>query len=103
MDEFACTDTESVNPAVVAECVSTPGALKSDTDFGTRWGTGCAGDSGGAWLMDKGEGASPRYAAVGVNRAAGKAKKENGEWDMDDDQTFNDGACSPMTDENRDR
>ena len=43
-----------------------------------------------------------RYVAVGVNRAAAKAKK-NGEWDMEDDQTFNDGACSPKTDENRDR
>ena len=53
--KFACDSAD------VAQCVWTPGALTSDADYGTRWGTGCGGDSGGAWLMDKGAGSSPRY------------------------------------------
>jgi len=83
--KFGCPKKQAT-----ASCGKIMGALPKDEDFGTRWGSGCAGDSGGAWLVQaKGGG----FAAVGVNRAAAKRKKKDGSWDMTDDTTYRDGLC----------
>jgi len=85
--KFGCGAGESV-----LECAKKRGALPGkDGDVGARWGTGCAGDSGGPWLrQDPGTGA---WSVVGLERSSGKVKKSNGEWDMDEDRTYVDGLC----------
>merc|ERR1719171_2370967 len=72
--KFGCGAGESV-----LECAKKRGALPGkDGDVGARWGTGCAGDSGGPWMrQDPGTGA---WSVVGLERSSGKVKKSNGEW-----------------------
>jgi len=77
-----------------AECGKLNGTLvleEQDNVQGGRWGTGCAGDSGGAWLTSNGNGG---WSAIGVNRAAGKTKDSNGNWDQSEDPTYQDGLCA---------
>jgi len=70
----------------VADCATALplGAVEADADFGSRFGTGCAGDSGGTWATPKAGGG---WATIGVNRSPGK-RKVNGEFIQDDDTTF---------------
>jgi len=77
-----------------AECGKLNGTLvveEQDDVQGGRWGTGCAGDSGGAWLTSDGKGG---WSAIGVNRAAGKRKDNDGNWDQSEDRTYQDGLCA---------
>ena len=50
-----------------AACGKLNGTLVEEEEvvvLGGRWGTGCGGDSSGAWLTSDGGG---RYSAIGVN------------------------------------
>ena len=87
---FGCSDGESV-----LSCGQDIGAVAADADFGERWGQGCSGDSGAAWLT---EGPAPgRWSVIGVNRGPGKNKDESGNWIQDEDTTFRD-MCAGNSD-----
>ena len=82
--KFGCADGDSVS-----RCGATRGSLVGDADFGSRWGTGCGGDSGGAWLRERSDGS---YEAVGVNRAAAIVKEgPDNAWNMEKDTTYTEG------------
>jgi hypothetical protein len=95
--KFGCTPTESVNA-----CASRNGSFVDDDDFGERWGSGCSGDSGGAWFVRENETAAWRVAAV--TRSSGKKRLANSRsFDMDDDDTFTEVGGMCHEDEEGDR
>ena len=92
---FGCAVGETVS-----DCGKRNGSLIGDADFDAgpghagaraRWGTGCGGDSGGAWLTQAMDGS---WSTVGVNCGPGKVKDSGGNWDQSDDTTYTSGICA---------
>ena len=98
---YAAFGCPAVSEGGVSACGKKNGSLVGDTDFGTRRGQGCSGDSGGPWFTrDSNANASAPWRVVGVTRSSGKAKdsQRKGTYLQDDDRTFKDGICAGHAD-----